>query len=122
MKPNNDHFDLLRIIHEEACRTLSREDFDLCKRIAKRAASAGPARCEDFAVAEAPRAEWEHPGWREFDVVSRGSRGERRVHGGMIKVVARMNDEDEDYALGEKVRDWLLACCSAVPTTEQPTE
>lgn len=117
-----NHADLLRIIHEEACRTLSREDFNLCMRIAKRVASAGPARCEDFAITEMPRAEWDHPRWREFDVVYRGSKGERRVHGGMIKVVARMNDEDEDYALGEKVRDCLLTCFSAVPTTEQPTE
>ena len=32
---SNDHADVLRIINEEAGRTLSRDDFDLCTRIAK---------------------------------------------------------------------------------------
>lgn len=35
------HAAVLQIIHEEAGRTLSRDDFDLCKRIAKRAAELG---------------------------------------------------------------------------------
>ncbi|TAM15923.1 MAG: hypothetical protein EPN65_16545 [Pandoraea sp.] len=109
MNPNIDYFDILRIVHEEAGLTLSREDFNLCVRIAKRAAAAGDARASEFSIVEVPRADWEHPGWREFDVVYRGLRGERRVHGAMIKVVARMNDEDDDYALGEKVRDWILS-------------
>ena len=32
------HTSILRAIHQEAGRTLSRDDFDLCKRIAKRVA------------------------------------------------------------------------------------
>lgn len=37
----SEHAAVLQIIHDEAGRTLSRDDFDLCKRIAKRVAALG---------------------------------------------------------------------------------
>lgn len=45
MNHQNTHAALLAIIHQEAGRTLSRDDFELCMRVAKRAvaASAYPA-------------------------------------------------------------------------------
>jgi hypothetical protein len=38
---SSEHAEVLQIINEEAGRTLSRDDFDLCKRIAKRVAKLG---------------------------------------------------------------------------------
>lgn len=42
-KQEPNHPDAVRIVHEEAGRTLSKADFDLCLRIAKRAAQSAPS-------------------------------------------------------------------------------
>jgi hypothetical protein len=66
--------EVLQIINEEAGRTLSREDFDLCKRIAKRVAALKPQPCD-----QSPAIDWRFLANEWADVATNGLQWLRNI-------------------------------------------
>jgi hypothetical protein len=100
--PDGDQIDQLRLFARNVvAETLARLPSD-----APQAAS-GLGVIES--VTEVPRHDWEEPTWREYDVTYKFSNGTLGIHNGVIKSVARMEDDLEDLAQGDLIRDAILA-------------